>query len=97
MHRPAKISLEYHENSTNSHKFWDCISNDDGVITSWGRIGTKGKKKTVKEFDAGGYYNQAELEYFAKQKVDKGYKMIKSSGISKTNIKWILGLSDYRL
>lgn len=61
----ASAYLEYHDNATNSHKFYKFQEQKDGmVLATWGRVGTSGQSME---------YSLADAQKKAREKLKKGY------------------------
>lgn len=66
--------FEYHNDSENSHKFWEYEYNGYpafSLTTRWGRIGTKGSTKTLP-----GLVHSSEVDVRVGTKLNKGYKRV---------------------
>ena len=66
----AKIRLEFHDSSINSHKFYELADvgrKQDMVLACWGRIGTAGDEKV---------YQYTEASKKLREKLRKGYRRV---------------------
>src|SRR3990167_990236 len=73
-----KIKILYFENKEHGHnKFWEVYHHNEQLITKWGRIGSRGTKKT----NSFGNHFAAEkyMQKLIKKKLSKGYKSISES------------------
>ena len=69
---------EFHNDETNSHKFWSCEPSSPGYCEiRWGRVGSDGSSQ-IKPLDEG----QRKIS----EKISKGYRLVKKySALTKTN------------